>query len=67
LDKSCLIELQLNEYELPVLKKLPGKKKETKELKRKGDRVILFDSDMDDNDELELKIDKGCVQKKKKT
>ena len=67
MDKSCLIELQLNEYELPVLKKLPGKKKETKELKRKGDRVILFDSDMDDNDELELKIDKGCVQKKKKT
>ena len=43
--------MQFGEHELPVLKKLPGKERKKEVLKKENDRVVLFDSDMDDDDE----------------
>lgn len=49
-----------------MLKKLPGKKKESKEvLKKKGDRVVLFDSDVEGEEDFDFDFEKDVGEKKK--
>ena len=67
-ERLASVLLQFGEYDLPVLKKLPGKKKENKGpevLKKKNDRIVLFDSDTEgEEDNIEVSEKK---KKKKNT